>query len=423
MLHMSEEVPPMFTLQTRFRLLVLAAGILSAREACAQTTPTPTPTPASSSDRPFRLYGWVQAGFTANFDAPDDRVNFGVNFNWRSNDYRLDQVYGVLENTLEHEGKFNVGYRVDAVVGHDAPWLAANGLFDHVTGLDPTSGVGQEGVPSYRNVNRIGFDLPQFYADFGIPHVVTDAGLDIRAGKFYTLMGREVYPAADTDLYSRTYENIIGTPFTHTGVLATLHATGNLDLVAAVVRGWDVFEDNNDRPSYQAAAIWNSDDKRFNWTTVWITGPEQVDNDDNDRTLVTSYATFKFGAGDEWLLATGGHVGFEENAVSNPDTGAPQDAEWYAYSIHLFYSLDPKIRLNFRAEWFRDDDAARTAFLKRPGFAAGFYDVTAGVTWRLRENLRVRPEIRYDWTPDARPYGDLTKKSQFTAAADVIWQF
>jgi putative OmpL-like beta-barrel porin-2 len=61
--------------------------------------------------------------------------------------------------------------------------------------------------------------------------------------------------------------------------------------------------------------------------------------------------------------------------------------------------------------------------LKRPGFAASFYDVTAGVAYSLRENLRIRPEIRLDWTPDARPFNDQADKSQLTAAFDVVWKF
>ena len=372
---------------------------------------------------PYKLYGWLQTGFNANFDGPEDRINFGVNFNWRSNDYRLNQLCFVLENPLEHENKFNLGYRVDFLVGHDAPFFAANGLFDRFTGLDRTSGVGLEGPSSFRNVNRIGIDLPQFYVDLSFPGVFAGRGIDVRIGKFYTLMGREVYPAPDTDFYSRTYENVIGTPFTHTGILATAHATETLDVVAGVVEGWDVFEDNNGRLSYHGAFIWNSRDKRVNWTTAWIFGPEQLANDRNNRTLVSSYVTLKFGAQDRWMLATGGLFGSEENAVADAVTGAAKDAEWYAYSAHLFYTIDPSFRVGFRAEWFRDDDAARTAVLKRPGFADNFYDVTLGVTYRLRENLRLRPELRYDWTSEARPFDDQTKKSQETAAVDVIWQF
>jgi hypothetical protein len=401
--------------------LVLLGSLLAAAALAQEPGPSLTPTPAP--EKSYKLYGWLQAGLTANFDSPADRINFGVNLNWRSNDYRLNQLCFVLENPLEHENRFNLGYRVDFLVGHDAPFFAANGLFDRFTGLDSTSGVGLEGPSSFRNVNRIGIDLPQFYVEFSFPRFISARGIDVRIGKFYTLMGREVYPASDTDFYSRTYENIVGTPFTHTGVLATLHATETLDVVAGVVEGWDVFEDNNGRPSYQAALIWNSPDKRYNWTTVAINGPEQVDNDRNDRTLITSYLTVKLGDGDKWLLSTGGHVGHEENAAFDAESGATRDAEWYAYSAHLFYTVDPRLRLGFRAEWFRDDDAARTAVLKRPGFAASFYDVTLGASYSIRESLRVRPEVRLDWTPDARPFNDQAGKSQLTAAFDVVWKF
>lgn len=38
------------------------------------------------------VYGWVQQGFAGNIDSPRDRINFGANFDWRSNDYRLNRV-------------------------------------------------------------------------------------------------------------------------------------------------------------------------------------------------------------------------------------------------------------------------------------------------------------------------------------------
>ena len=178
-----------------------------------------------------QVYGWIQQGFAGNIDSPSDRVNFGPNFGWRSNDYRLNQVYVVLENTLEHEGRLNVGYRVDFLVGHDAPFFVANGLFSDFTGFDPTSGFGVDGPKSFREVNRVGIDLPQFYAEIHLPGLLTPGGVDVRVGKFYTLMGREVYPGADTDFYSRGYENVFATPFTHTGVMSTLHATPTLDVL------------------------------------------------------------------------------------------------------------------------------------------------------------------------------------------------
>jgi hypothetical protein len=101
-----------------------------------------------------------------------------------------------------------------------------------------------------------------------------------------------------------------------------------------------------------------------------------------------------------------------------------KNADWYAVAVNLFYTLDEKWRPGFRAEWFRDDEGVRTAVLKRPGFAASFYDVTLGVTYKLLPSLSLRPEIRFDWTSsDVRPFNDQTQKAQFTAAMDAIWRF
>lgn len=373
-------------------------------------------------DHRTQLYGWLQQGVGFNPAGPTDRISFGPNYAWRSNDYRLNQLYFVIERPLRHEGGPNVGYRVDYLIGNDAPFFVANGLFSSFTGFNATSGVGVNGPGSFRQVNRVGMDLPQFYLDVAFPGLFTEKGVDIRAGKFYTLMGREVYPAADTDFYTRSYENVYGTPFTHTGFLATFHATRTLDVVAGVVRGWDVFEDNNGAPSYHGAFIWNPSE-RVNWFTAWITGPEQPNNSRDYRTLVSSYVTVKFGSDARWVLSTGGHYGFEPNAAVNPTTGDRQGAEWYAYSAHLFYTVDPRLRLHLRAEWFHDDDGTRTGQLNRPGFAASFYDLTLGLRYTPVWNVQIRPEIRFDYCPDARPFNDQRDKFQFTASVDVIWRF
>ena len=73
-----------------------------------------------------QVYGWVQQGFAGNVDSPRDRVNFGTNFGWRSNDYRLNQMYAVLEHTLAHEDTLHLGYRVDALAGQHTVILSTH---------------------------------------------------------------------------------------------------------------------------------------------------------------------------------------------------------------------------------------------------------------------------------------------------------
>ena len=64
----------------------------------------------------IKVYGWLQAGYTQNFGSPSDRLNNGVNFNSRSNDFLFNQAYFVIEKTLDLDKKkdeVHFGYRVD----------------------------------------------------------------------------------------------------------------------------------------------------------------------------------------------------------------------------------------------------------------------------------------------------------------------
>ncbi len=47
-------------------------------------------------------------------------------------------------------------------------------------------------------------------------------------------------------------------------------------------------------------------------------------------------------------------------------------------------------------------------------------DFLVGHDWR---SVIIRPELRVDWSPDARPYNDQTKKVQFVPAVDIIVRF
>lgn len=346
-----------------------------------------------------KVYGWIQGGFTGNPAGPSDRQNFGVNFNSRSNDVQLNQAYLVFEKALTHEKEFNWGYRVDLLAGTDAPFIVSNGLFDRVVNED------QRG-------DHIGVDLPQFYVEAHFPGFITPKGLDVRFGKFYTLHGNELTPAIQTYFYSHSYGFFYSWPFTHTGVLTTLHLTDTVDVMNGIVRGWDQFDDNNDGVSWHGMVIWTSCDKNRSFWVTWITGPEQNNNTGNFRTLVTYDYSRKFGAYNDWLVILHGANAWEANATSDG-----QDAQWYDYAANLFYTVDPRLILGARGEWFDDPEGVRT------GFATSYFEVTAGVTYKPYQNLRIRPEIRFDWADKARPYNDQQDKFQFTGAIDFIWEF
>jgi hypothetical protein len=56
-------------------LLSLVGATLIAASAAAAQKPNPPPTTtAGSGEKEYRFSGWLQTGFTANFDSPDDRI-------------------------------------------------------------------------------------------------------------------------------------------------------------------------------------------------------------------------------------------------------------------------------------------------------------------------------------------------------------
>src|SRR5690348_11746188 len=60
---------------------------------------------AASAPRPrLTLSGWIEAGMTVNFAAPEDRQNFGRLLDDRSNEPLLNQFAVVLERSLDPAG-------------------------------------------------------------------------------------------------------------------------------------------------------------------------------------------------------------------------------------------------------------------------------------------------------------------------------
>ncbi len=380
-----------------------------------------------------KIYGWVQGGYTFNTDSPRDRLNYGVNFNNRSNDFLLNQAYIVLEKTLDLDKKkceWQIGYRVDFWGGHDAPYIENPGLgwFDRFTGDRQEAS----------RLSEFGIGIPQFYLDIHAP-ILTDRGVDFRFGRQYTLMTYELTPAPSTLFYSHSYEYFYAMPFTQFGAYATVHLGDTVDVTNGIVRGWDVvWQDNNDSMSWHGAVAWNSCDKAQNFTFAWFTGPEQNGNNHNDRTVLTAYYSRKFGCYNEWQYVGGGGIGWEQNASLDP-TPLTRSAEWYSVSSYLFYTVNPKLILGVRGEWFHDDDGSRTVFansdnggdaFNRPGYAGSFYDLTFGVTYKPYQNLRVRPEVRFDWFDGkaidgsaSLPFGDQHRRFQTTLGIDFVYEF
>ena len=101
--------------------------------------------------------------------------------------------------------------------------------------------------------------------------------------------------------------------------------------------------------------------------------------------------------------------GFTTNV---PDVGF---ANWLGALNYLTCDFTPRLSGTTRLELFDDFQGQRT------GFKGLYTALTAGLAFKPRRDVIIRPELRYDYNSDSRPFEN--RRGVFTAAADVIFRW
>lgn len=343
--------------------------------------------------------GSLVQGLTWNPDNPDNRFNDPVSYNDRSNDYQLQQLYVFAEAPAQRaNGKPGLGGRVDWLFGSNSRFLLARGLDDN-----------------WRTSQLYGFAMPQVYAEAYLP--VGD-GLSVKMGKFYGLIGYASDRALDRFFYS--FANIsYAEPATHTGVLASLRTDENWVLQAGITRGWDNWEDNNNKLGVTGGVVWNSQDGQSFVNFAFHSGPED-DAGQNNRFVYSLVAQFPLTQRLTWLLH---HDYFWEDDGAVDPNGNLHDAEGYGLTMHLIFEMNDAWAVGFRVEWFRDDDGVIVTPINsgiNPG-AGDYYSATLAANWKVSENFTLRSEARWDWSSGGIfPFDNLSDMNQFLLGVQAI---
>jgi hypothetical protein len=367
-------------------------------------------------DAGINIYGYVEGSYQHDTSAPPDLPGGPTNFmNGRAFDVQSDSPnFNQLDLTVERtvdptKGKFDIGFRVEQIYGEDAAFIHSNGL----TIYAPDK-IGLARRP------KVQYDLNQAYLDFAIP---VGNGLDIRLGKFNTLLGYELISPNANALFSHSFL-FTQLPFTHTGVLASYNLTKELSVTAGVTRGWDqALEDVNGSIDATGQIKWAHDKVAFYLNG--ITGPEQPSGVSNVwRTVLDAIATYQYS--DNLLLAVNGDYGWE------PGIDAGKTGQWYGVAAYAKYKITDMFTVNLRGEWFDDQDgSAPGTFLGAPN---QYYEATVGLSItpfplnNIGKNLVIRPEVRWDYSDkqawDIDPAtGVATDRNRVTLAVDAYFQF
>lgn len=217
-----------------FAMALAAKAAFAADVDAAKTAPEPAPLPAWIDA--VTITGHVEGGITPDLSSPPDHLNWGHLFTDRSDAPLLNQAILTIQRPLDPKATgFDFGFKLQGMFGSDARYTHFLGELD------------------YAIHSRHQLDVVEAHALAHLP-ILTEGGIDLKIGQFVTLEGAEVISAIDNPLYSHSYIFNFGIPFKHTGVLATLHATPWLDVIAGVTSGVNTSlgwpGDNNSSPSF-----------------------------------------------------------------------------------------------------------------------------------------------------------------------------
>jgi len=362
---------------------------------------------------------WLDQGFTFNARGSQDRFNGPLTFNDRENEYQMNQFYVFAERKTDTCARnWDIGGRIDFLYGTDARFAQAFGLDDR-----------------WNSTRFYGAALPQVYVDTAWKDLL------VRIGHFYTIIGYEGVMAPGNFFYSHSYTRQYGEPFTNTGILFQYKLGDTLKLSAGVERGWNKWQDNNRQGEFLGGATWTSCDERTSLAFAMTTGAWD-DTGLLNRTMYSLVFTRQITDSFKYVLQH--DLGIDNDAgIQPPRTTDRRDGQWYSINQYFLYDINCCWSMGLRFEWFRDQDGTRVGGIGDPrgwtlgpdraanqiGWAGNFYELTAGVNWKPRENILLRPECRWDWYAGPvdgvgnLPYSFGTRSDQFTFAADLIVKY
>jgi hypothetical protein len=371
------------------------------------------------NERQINIGGYVSFGYTANSNQPADHWNGTLGTNDRD-DFQMNQLKLSVERPTNTDGcGWDLGGRIDVLYGTDARWYESLGLETRSNGKERWSG-----DRFYHGA------LEQMYAE------VMYNKLKTKIGKFDTILEYEVIDPRGNFFYSHSYGFLYAVPFTQTGVLFTEPLNKSWTFAAGFTRGWDRWQDDNDRLDFLGSATWTSCDQNQSVAAAISSGDEiGLTGIDANRTAYSITYTNKMSSRLTYVLVH--DYGVQQHGANRGNS----TATWCGLNNYLLYQLSCDWWLGGRAEWFRDRNGTRVApigdSLNAPsgsgtnlatagGFAGDFFEYTVGLNYKpvCNPNWIVRPELRWDhYDGTGHPFNGNTQDNQFTFAIDTILRF
>ena len=365
-------------------LLLLAPGAAHAQRSVADLLgrpATPDGEPKTYLEE-LTLYSYIESSFVGNLRTTGRGDVNELRFYDHDNGYTFNAAE--LSVKKDPSERYRLGYGVVVTAGLDSQKNHSLGIFRDR----------DDQGPFFRNTEK--FDLPEAYASFLLP---VGNGLILKAGKWATLIGYEGYESPKNLNFSRDFLYTIGTPYTHTGALATYPFARWLALTLGFTNGWDNADNNNGYLRAIGQVAFTPSDK-LSITTSFHVGPEQnrsqMRGGVNHRWIVDT--TILYTGIEKLTLAGNFDFAGEQNdpALVALETRRDNDARWGGIAGYVAYDWTKALRTVLRAEYFSDPQGVRSSETVAPGHNVDLVSLTATLEYRIWRGLVGRLEYRHD---------------------------
>jgi hypothetical protein len=387
----------------------------------------------------------IEGGIIGNAASPANGINFGQAFTDKSNDFQLNQILATIGRPLDPKATgYDFGFKLQALAGTDARYTRWTFF-----------GRGQSGT-------RFQGDIVEANVLLHTPWL-TEGGIDFKAGMYSTPMGAETIDASTNSFYSKSYIFNFGLPYKHTGLLATWHVTGLLDLYAGVDTGVNTTVgvgtgDNNGAAAFMAGVGLNLKGGDLTILALTHIGPENPstgpgavqDANKFNREIADIVVTWK-ATGSLTLITELNYIHDDNPNITTANGSPANGASAWGIAQYFGYSLNDQVTLNARAEVFYDSknffvaafpgnnafNAAQSGYALTNAFSVAgnsgttYGAITLGATYKpktdwlpVTNTLLIRPEIRYDVSLNGkRPFNGGRDMGAFTFGSDFVLTF
>jgi Putative beta-barrel porin-2, OmpL-like. bbp2 len=326
------------------------------------------------------LYGYIENSYVGNLG----KTGRGDVNELRFYDHHNGYTFNAAELSVKKDPseRYRLGWGVVITAGLDSQKNHSLGIFRDK----------DDSPPLFRNTEK--YDLAEAYASYLIP---VGEGLTLKAGKWATLIGYEVYESPKNLNFSRSFLYGLGTPYFHTGLLATYPVTKWLSVTAGFTNGWDNADNNNGHLRPTGNFVFTPTD-RLAATVSWLVGPEQNRNQMhggvNNRFVVDT--TIVYTGIEGWTFAINSDFAGEENDPPLVSTRRDADSCWSGVAVYAAYDWTKALRTALRVEYFSDPQGVRSSETIAPGANVELWELTATIEYKIWKGLVGRLEFRHD---------------------------